>query len=105
MLVPSASADSDSSSCSLPPADIAFGRVGLANRRSFVSFDVASTTGSTTFLTGLTLLTSFVPALAASFGAASAFGSASSLAIDSLLCVFSFGTGTCDATFFRPAYV
>ena len=101
MLVPSARADSDSSSCSLPPADIALGRVGLANRRSFVSFAVASTTGSTTFL--VAALTLFEPALAGCVGAASALGSASSLAMDSLLCVLCLGTGTCEATFFRPA--
>ena len=47
----------------------------------------------------------FVPALAGTCGAGSAFGSASSLAIDAFVCAFFFGTGTCVASFFRPAYV
>ena len=45
------------------------------------------------------------PAVAARVGFGSAFGSASSLAIDALLCVLSFGTGTRVATFLRCAYV
>ena len=45
-LVPSPSTDSDSSSCFLPPERIAFSRVGLAKRRSFVTASVVTSTAA-----------------------------------------------------------
>ena len=89
----------------LPPARSAFGRVGLAKSRSLATASaVAWDTEAAVSATFATAFLTLFPAVAAFAGALS-FGSASSLATDALLCVFSFGTSTCVATFFRPAYV